>query len=189
MEMHMTAFSTILYAKNGVIMGYREDMKRCRAYIDGNLKEEVTPQALAVRSGYSFYHFCHVFRSVSGMSVGEYLRSRRMCQAAVELAEGASVTQAALCCGFDTPSGFTKRFGLSPSEYKKQKGGILHMKPEFKTMPEFSWTAGYSLAFCCIAPRRRGDGRPVWYSLELSPAAFAFDTFDEALYAARPASR
>ena len=35
-------------------MGYREDMKRCRAYIDGNLKEEVTPQALAVRSGYSF---------------------------------------------------------------------------------------------------------------------------------------
>ncbi len=26
-------------------------------------------------------------------------------------------------------------------------------------------------------------------SLELSPAAFAFDTFDEALYAARPANR
>lgn len=32
-------------------------------------------------------------------------------------------------------------------------------------------------------------GRQYGISLELSPAAFAFDTFDEALYAARPASR
>lgn len=32
-------------------------------------------------------------------------------------------------------------------------------------------------------------GRQYGISLEPSPAAFAFDTFDEALYAARPANR
>ncbi len=48
-------------------MGYREDMARCRDYIAEHLQEELTPAELAARFGYSFYHFCHVFRSVNGM--------------------------------------------------------------------------------------------------------------------------
>ena len=57
-------------------MGYREDMARCRDYIAEHLQEELTPAELAARFGYSFYHFCHVFRSVNGMAVVEYLHHR-----------------------------------------------------------------------------------------------------------------
>ena len=55
-------------------MGYREDMARCRNYIAEHLQEELTPAKLAERFGYSFYHFCHVFRSVNGMAVGFHNR-------------------------------------------------------------------------------------------------------------------
>lgn len=116
-------------------MGYREDMERCRQYIDEHLDEEIEIRDLSRMFGYSFHHFCHVFSSCNEMPVGEYLRDRRLCRAAVELARGRSVTQTGLDCGFETPSGFTRafyrRFGQSPSEYKKHKGGRLHMKPEF----------------------------------------------------------
>lgn len=65
-----------------------------------------------------------------------------------------------------------------------QKPGVC------RTHESFSWTVGYSLAFFVALRSDAGMiGRQYGISLELSPAAFAFDTFDEALYAARPASR
>lgn len=77
-------------------MGYKEDMARCRNYIAEHLQEELTPAELAERFGYSFYHFCHVFRSVNGMAVAEYLRDRRLCAAASQLLLGSSVTETAI---------------------------------------------------------------------------------------------
>jgi len=130
-------------------VGYREDMIRCRDYISSHDSAELTAQELAERFGYSFFHFCHVFRSCNGMAVGEYLRDVRLSRAASEIVEGSSITRAALDAGFDTPSGFTRafrrKFGLSPSEYKKKKGGTLHMTPEIKKMAAFT-AVGYTFA-------------------------------------------
>lgn len=132
-------------------MSYREDMRRCREYIDAHREEELSAQVLAERFGYSFWHFCHIFRSVNGLSVGVYLRDKRLARAAAELISGASVTEAAGLAGFDTPSGFTRafcrRFGVSPSAYKKQKGGFFKMKElkmTIKDIPAFC-AAGYRL--------------------------------------------
>ena len=129
-------------------MGYREDMARCRNYIAEHLQEELTPAELAEQFGYSFYHFCHVFRSVNGMAVAEYLRDRRLCAAASQLLLGSSVTETAMDSGFDTVSGFTRaftrKFGLAPSVYKKLKGAKFVMKPEIKDFPAFT-AVGYVL--------------------------------------------
>jgi len=127
-------------------MGYRDDMAKSRNYIDEHLDEDIDPHTLSDMSGYSYYHFCHVFRSVNGMPVYEYLRDRRLSKAAVELSSGARVIDAALENGFDTPSGFTRaftrRFGMTPSQYKKRKGGTVNMKPEIKKMEAFT-AVGY----------------------------------------------
>ena len=129
-------------------MGYREDMARCRDYIAEHLQEELTPAELAEQFGYSFYHFCHVFRSVNGMAVAEYLRDRRLCAAARQLMLGSSVTETAMDSGFDTVSGFTRaftrKFGIAPSVYKKLKGAKFVMKPEIKNFPAFT-AVGYVL--------------------------------------------
>ena len=126
-------------------MGYREDMARCRDYIAEHLQEELTPAELAEQFGYSFYHFCHVFRSVNGVAVAEYLRDRRLCMAASQLLLGRSVTETAMNCCFDTVSGFTRaftrKFGIAPSVYRKMKGARFYMKPEMKSFPAFTAAA------------------------------------------------
>ena len=129
-------------------MGYREDMERCRDYIAEHIQDEITPAGLAAQFGYSFYHFCHVFRSVNGVAVAEYLRERRLCRAAAELQKGSSVTEAALDCGFETVSGFTRaftrKFKMAPSAYRKLKGARMIMKPEMKKLAAFT-AVGYIL--------------------------------------------
>ena len=77
-------------------MGYQEDMERCRCYIAEHASEEITPARLAAQFGYSFFHFCHVFRNVNGVAVAEYLRERRLCSALLRLSQGSSVTETAL---------------------------------------------------------------------------------------------
>lgn len=131
-------------------MSYREDMRRCREYIDSHPQEEISAQTLAARFGYSFWHFCHIFRSVNGLTVGTYLRERRLARAAVMLLDGATVTEAAMDAGFDTPSGFSRafsrHFGMTPSAYQKQKGGFImtDLKVTFADIQAFS-AAGYAI--------------------------------------------
>jgi AraC family transcriptional regulator len=130
-------------------MGYRADMERCREYIKEHCTAELTAAELANIFGYSFFHFCHVFKSCNGMAIGEYLRDTRLSRAAVEIVNGKSVTDTALGSGFVTLSGFNRafrrRFGISPTKYKKLKGGTMTMKSEIKKMAAFT-AVGYTLA-------------------------------------------
>lgn len=130
-------------------MGYREDMARCREYISEHCSEDLSAAELADIFGYSFFHFCHVFKSCNEMAVGEFLRDVRLSGAAAEILNGGSVTDAALSAGFDTPSGFNRafrrRFGMNPTQYRKLKGGKITMTPEIKKMAAFT-AVGYSLA-------------------------------------------
>jgi len=126
-------------------MPYREDMERCLKYIKAH--PDTDAHALADMLGYSFFHFCHVFRSIIGVGAGAYLRRSRLELSASRLLKGARATDEALECGFDTPSGYTRafrrRFGMSPSEYKKTKGGRTEMTPVFKKLDKFQ-AIGYA---------------------------------------------
>lgn len=130
-------------------MGYRTDMARCREYIKEHCTADLTAAELADLFGYSFFHFCHVFKSCNEMSVGEYLRDTRLSKAAVEILNGSSITDAALDAGFETLSGFNRafrrRFGMNPTQYGKLKGGMMTMKPEIKKMAAFT-AVGYTIA-------------------------------------------
>ena len=131
-----------------------EPMDRVFDLIDERISQELTASELADAAGYSFYHFCHLFKSCSGLPVGMYLRKRRLELAATELRDGSTVTDAAMKYGFETHSGFTKAFrkqyGISPSEYRSMKGGFINMTPEIKKIDAFS-AVGY-----CLAPPEGG---------------------------------
>ena len=146
--MRLSSVSDILISLGGDEIGYANDMERCLAHIDTHLSENITASELAAMLGYSFYHFCHVFKNIVGMSVGAYLRKKRLELAAGNLLDGESVTDAAMNCGYETPSGFTRafvrRYGISPTEYKR-KGGINEMEFEIKTFGAYT-AVGYSLA-------------------------------------------
>lgn len=134
-------------------MGYSECIEKTKSYIREHILETITAKELAKQSGYSMYHFCHVFVNVTGLSVGAYIRKMRLDLAAEDILSGESVMEISGRYDFETPSGFAKAFrkqhGMSPTEYRA-RGGI--MKPEMKKMDAFA-----AVCYCLAKPEGEFD--------------------------------
>ncbi|AFQ42621.1 AraC family transcriptional regulator [Desulfosporosinus meridiei] len=140
-------------------MNYKTDMERCLNYIEAHICEDISPRRLAELLGYSFYHFCHVFRVCNDMPVGEYLRKRRLQKALEALDNGEQITNIALALGFETPSGFSKafrrEFGMSASTYRRSKGQRIkgNKKGEKDMQVTIAQKDGFKAVGYSIAPR------------------------------------
>lgn len=94
-------------------------------FIEGNLAEELRIEDIAQKAFMSKFHFQRMFSMLTGFTVSEYIRNRRLTKAAQELVNSdARVIDIALKYGYDSPEAFTKAFrtihGISPSIAKKQ---------------------------------------------------------------------
>lgn len=91
--------------------------------IEATLDADVTIQELADQAGYSLWHFCRLFQLEVGLPPMRYRTRRRLAHALYQISRGSSVTDAALCYGFDTHAGFfkafTREYGCSPTDYLK----------------------------------------------------------------------
>jgi AraC family transcriptional regulator len=96
-------------------------MSHCIDYIEEHIKENITAAAIARRAGYSLYHFCRVFNICTGQPLMEYVRSRKLSLARMDLLKDTNILTVAIDYGFETASGFSKafrnEFGYSPSWY------------------------------------------------------------------------
>jgi len=96
--------------------------------IDAGIKEK-NSEALLLRelsksAGYSEYHLSRKFREISGMSLRNYLRFRRLAFALKEIRDtDRSILDIAVDYGFSSHEAFSRSFhdlyGVSPSEYRK----------------------------------------------------------------------
>lgn len=103
-------------------------------YIETHLKEEITLSQIAKASGFSPSYASRLFKSVMGISAFDYIRQRRMTEAAKVLADThTKVVDVAFDFVFDSHEGFTrafsKTFGLSPMEYSKEQPPIPYYLP------------------------------------------------------------
>jgi len=101
-------------------MDWITGMQRAIDYIEANLTEEIDYEKVAAESFSSSYHFQRVFGILCGITLGEYIRMRRLSVAGAELAAGnIKVIDAALKYGYDSPDSFAKAFrkfhGITPS--------------------------------------------------------------------------
>lgn len=92
-------------------------------YIEDNLKDaSLTADRIAEEVAISSFYFQKGFAILTGFSVGEYIRNRRLYMAALDIAKGTKVIDAALDYGWETPESFTKAFsrfhGTSPQNVK-----------------------------------------------------------------------
>jgi AraC family transcriptional regulator len=92
-------------------------------YIEDNLSEELNVEAVATRSGYSVHHFQRMFATVTGLSMGSYIRRRRLTKAAHRLVDiDVRIIDLAIESGFESQEAFTRAFksmfGLNPGEYR-----------------------------------------------------------------------
>jgi len=117
-------------------LNYSKDIEKCVEYIEAHIKENITAQEIAAEVGYSVYHFFRVFSLCKEMSVMEYVRSRKLSLASIELFAGRRIMDIALDYGFETQSGFTKAFrkayGYSPTQYAVRMNGFSKEKSTFE---------------------------------------------------------
>lgn len=99
-----------------------DKIARALSYINENLGSELSIDELAALSYLSRYHFMRLFKSQTGYTVHNYIRQKRLNQAARLIREGRSAVSAAAECGFSDYStfhrAFTKTFGVSPGKLK-----------------------------------------------------------------------
>lgn len=91
------------------------------AYIEQNLKTDITPEELAQAAGYSLWHYQRLFARVTGVSLAAYITRRRLDRALEEICANRKAVDVSLEYGFDTYVGFYKAFlrmyGCSPKKY------------------------------------------------------------------------
>jgi len=98
-------------------------------YMEANLTRELDIGSIAQQAYLSAFHFQRIFTALCGMSVGEYIRGRRLTLAGQELA-GSSirVIDAAARYGYESPDSFCRAFqrfhGIVPSAARKP-GAVL----------------------------------------------------------------
>ncbi len=106
-------------------------------FIEDNIFMDIDTNCIEKISYTSFHHFNRMFLILSGISLKEYIRKRRLTLAGNDvLSSNEKVIDIALKYLYQTPESFSKAFkrfhGMSPSDARKRNGPI-------KTFPKLSF--------------------------------------------------
>lgn len=110
-------------------MGWVESLQKAINYMEERILEDISMESIAKQANTSEFHFQRTFAILTDVSVGEYLRRRRLSLAAQELSNtDHKIIDLAYKYGYDTPEAFSKAFrrqhGITPSEARKNIGKL-----------------------------------------------------------------
>jgi AraC family transcriptional regulator len=116
-------------------------------YIEEHLTEDISLEIISEYAGVSDYHFRKIFFYLSGMTLSEYIKNRKLSEANKDLLNGERVTDVAFKYGYQSMDGFTRAFkkwsGFLPSDVIK--------KSIIKSFPQLSFVitvkGGVSMKF------------------------------------------
>ena len=114
--------------------GWVEGIQESIGYIEENLTEPLDITEIAGIAGLSPFYYQRIFGALCGITVGDYIRLRRMTLAAQELAgTEAKVIDTALKYGYDSPDSFARAFqrfhGITPSAAKEPGAHLKSFAP------------------------------------------------------------
>lgn len=114
----------------GWISGFQESID----YMERNLTQALDIGDIAGRAALSPFYYQRIFGALCGMTVGEYIRARRMTLAAQELARAdVKVIDVALRYGYDSPDSFARAFqrfhGIAPSQAREPGAPLRSLAP------------------------------------------------------------
>ena len=103
---------------------YLVQMEQALDYIDRNLTEDIHLEEVAREAAMSSAYFSTLFKKLNGMTLWEYVQSRRIELAAERLVNtDRNVAQIAMECGYNSISNFNHSFktitGQTPVAYRK----------------------------------------------------------------------
>jgi AraC family transcriptional regulator len=107
---------------------YQQRLHRVLAHIDAHLDQPLDLDSLAAVAHFSPFHFHRLFAALTGETLGDYLRRRRLEAAAQRLIAQPrlALLPLALSVGFGSAEAFTRafklRFGCTPSVWRAGEG-------------------------------------------------------------------
>ncbi|MET3319165.1 UNVERIFIED_ORG: AraC family transcriptional regulator [Peribacillus simplex] len=110
-------------------MGWVESIQKAINYMEEHLLDDLTIESISRQANASAFHFQRTFTILTDISVGEYVRRRRLTLAAQEISRtNCKIIDLAYKYRYDTPEAFSKAFrrqhGVSPSEARKYIGKL-----------------------------------------------------------------
>jgi len=101
-----------------------KDINNAIEYIEDNLGSNISIDEIAKVAFTSRYHFQRMFHALTGVTLTEYIRNRRLTLAGEELSsKDVKIIDVAAKYGYESPDAFTKAFqrlhGSTPSTIKK----------------------------------------------------------------------
>ncbi len=104
-------------------MEWQDSIRKAIGYMEEHLQDDISAQDVAEQVYLSQFFLQRGFSLMTGYGIGEYLRNRRLYQAAVDLKEtDDKVIDIALRYCYETPESFSKAFsrfhGASPSQVR-----------------------------------------------------------------------
>ncbi len=115
-------------------MEWIQSLSKAINYIENNLANEIGVDDVANHVYASSANFQRIFNLVTGMTVGEYIRNRRLTLAGQDLLQGKrKITDVAMRYRYDTQESFSKAFsrfhGVAPSGVLKRRGKLRVFHP------------------------------------------------------------
>lgn len=93
-------------------------------YIEDHLRDDLSLERISEYSGVSDYHFRKIFFYLSGLTLSEYIKNRKLSEANQDLLNGEKVTDVAFKYGYGSIDGFARAFkkwsGFLPSDVIKK---------------------------------------------------------------------
>ncbi|XCP84711.1 AraC family transcriptional regulator [Roseburia hominis] len=115
-------------------MDWATGIQRALDYIEAHITEKMDYREIAKEAACSEFYFQRIFGILCGISMGEYIRNRRLSLAGSELSgTDISVIDAALKYGYESPESFARAFvkfhGITPSAAKKDGTKLKSFSP------------------------------------------------------------
>lgn len=146
-------------------MSWVEGISQAIRFIEANITEELAIDEIARQAYVSPFYFQKGFTMLCGLSVGEYIRQRRLTLAGSELvATDMKVIDIALKYGYDSPDSFTRAFfrfhGVTPTAVRKDGAMIRSLAPlSIKLVLKGGYTMDYKIvekaSFTIVGVSRR----------------------------------
>ena len=127
-------------------MNYDACIKKSIEYIEHNLNKKIELKDLANKVFLSKYHFHRIFHAVVGEPVAEYIRKRRLMEAANELLNtDDKIIDIAFKYQFSSQEVFTKAFkklyGMPPRQFRRNRMSIALMSSRNRITSKISMAA------------------------------------------------
>lgn len=101
-----------------------KELNQVLDYIEAHLTDDLSLEKISEFAGVSDYHFRKIFFYLSGLTLSEYIKNRKLSEANKDLLRGEKVTDVAFKYGYQSLDGFTRAFkkwsGFLPSDVSKK---------------------------------------------------------------------